>query len=277
MNTKTLICLLAAFTLLLAVSAQAAARWDSFEPYADCDGWALVGGVKIGSSHPFIDLTYDVTLSQSGAVVEERTGFFRIWMDADVVPIDEFKTWDTLLDGTGEYDVAGVFTVPYTSDGDSLRTFTQTIDCGGGTEICAKRPGWWKRHGDQWPVDSLEIAGGSYSKEEVIAFMHVPARKLQIRLARHLIAAKLNVAAGVDNSVQDNIEAGDAFLAEHGFCSWLRRSERREGRAIKNLLRQFNRQGCPGKSLPLATEADEDDYIDNDDLYGWGEVKSMYR
>jgi len=39
----------------------------------------------------------------------------------------------------------------------------------------------------------------------------------------------------------------------------------------------FNRQGCPGKALPLAIDNDEDDRIDDDDLYGWGEVKSMYR
>ncbi len=278
MNTKVLFSLLAIATLLFAVNANAAARWDSFEPNADCEGWALVGGVKIGSTNPFIDLTYDVSLSQDGVLVEERTGFFRIWMSADVVAIDEFKAWESDLADTGVYEVTGVFTVPYTLDGDSVRTFTQTIDCGGGgTAVCAHRPGWWRRHGDDWPVDGLMVAAQTQTREELIAFLHVPARKLQIRLARHLIAAKLNVAAGMDNSVQEAIEAGDQFLAGHGFCGHLTRAERREGRAVKRMLRAFNRQECSDKALPLAMEYDEEDALDDDDLYGWGEIKSMYR
>ncbi len=277
MKAKGTIYLLVALVLTLAANAHAAARWDSFEPAADCDGWALIGGVKIGSSHPYIDLTYDVVLSQDGVTVEEFHGFFRVWMDPDVVPLNEFKPWATELAGTGAYDVAGTFVVPYTSDGDSVRSFTQTIDCGGDEPVCARRPGWWKRHPEAWPVESLVVAGQEFGQDDLLSFLRLVPINLQMRLARHLIAAKLNVAAGVDDTVADAIAAGDAFLAEHPMCGWLTRPERREGRAIKRELRTFNRSGCPNKSGVAAHDPEDLDFEDSDDLYDWGEVKSMYR
>ncbi|MBU0741462.1 hypothetical protein KKG45_07945 [bacterium] len=276
MKSRVMYVLIASACLLVAGSAFAAARWDYFDVTADCEGWTFDSGVKIGSSHPFIDLTYVVTLSQDGALVEERVSFFRIWMDPDVVPIYEFRPWVTDLTDGGIFDVAGTFVVPFTSDGDSVRTFAQTIDCGGGEVVCAQSPGWWRRHGDAWPVDSLVIAGAEYGKDDLIDFLHVPAFTLKLRLTRHLIAAKLNVAAGVENTVEETIAAADQFLIDHPFGTWLNGPARREGRALKNILRDFNFQGCGDKALPVAS-ADEDDAIDRDDLYGWGEVKSMYR
>jgi len=274
MKTRMTCVLIAALSLLIAGNVFAAARWDYFDVTADCEGWTFDSGVKIGSSHPFIDLTYEVTLSQNGAVVETQNSFFRVWMTADVVPIFEFKSWETDLTDGGVFDVAGVFVVPFTSDGDSVRTFEQIIDCGGGEIVCARRPGWWRRNGDVWPVDALTVAGAEYSKDDLIDFLHFPAFTLKLRLARHLIAAKLNVAAGVDNTVADSIAAADQFLIDHPFGTWLSRPERREGRALKHTLAQFNFQDCGDKSFSVA---ESDDAIDRDTLHDWGEVKSMYR
>ena len=277
MNNRLHTCLLVLAMLLVSANAMAAARWDSFEAAADCEGWALLGDVKIGSSHPFIDLTYDVTLSQDGALVEQFEGYFRVWMDAYPVPLDEFKPWTTELDGNGTYEVVGTFTVPYTADGDSVRSFTQTIDCGGGEVVCARMPWWWACHSGQWPVDSLAIGGQTFTRHQLVAFLHMPAWRLQSRLTRHLIAAKLNVAAGVEGDVDEAIAAGDRFLTEHPLWSWLGWRARCEGRHIKNMLRDFNRMGCGDKSAAPDIASEGYDPQDDDDLYGWGEIKSMYR
>ncbi len=123
MKTRVTCILLAAVVLLAASTSFAAARWDYFNMSADCDGWTFDSGFHIGSSHPFIDVTYDVTLSQGGVLVEQRTGIFRVWMTPYVVPVYEVKPWETDLTDAGVFDVAGVFVVPFTSDGDSVRTW----------------------------------------------------------------------------------------------------------------------------------------------------------
>lgn len=276
MKTRLTYVLIAAAMLMAASTSFAAARWDYFGMSADCEGWTFDSGVHIGSSHPFIDLTYEVTLSQDGAVVEQWTGFFRAWMDVDVVPIYEVRQWNTDLTDGGVFDVSGVFVVPFTSDGDSVRTFEGTIDCGGGEEVCAFPPGWWRCNSDAWPVEELEVAGMTYSKDELVSFLHIPAWTIKLRLARHLIAAKLNVAAGVDNTIQETIDAADQFLIDHPFGTWLRWPDRREARQLKRALAVFNYQGCPDKTSTHQI-VDEDAAIDRDELYDWGEVKSMYQ
>ena len=123
MKTRVTCILLAAVVLLAASTSFAAARWDYFNMSADCDGWTFDSGFHIGSSHPFIDVTYDVTLSQGGVLVEQRTGIFRVWMTPYVVPVYEVKPWETDLTDAGLVAEARLLVVAINSDGDSVRTW----------------------------------------------------------------------------------------------------------------------------------------------------------
>jgi hypothetical protein len=202
----------------LAGSAQAT-RWDAFSATADCEGWSMEGMVKIGASHPYVDVEYAVAATRYGTVLEEQTGTVRLEMDAYAVPMEVSGEWSQ--DFTGDVTVIGTV-------------------------------------------------------------LRMPALTLQVRLARQLIAAKLNVAAGVENTAAASIAAADTFLASRPWYSCLSHTARTEARRLIRDLRAFNRGdcGCGNKALVGAQDADvdeADDAEDVDDLYGWGEVKSMYR
>jgi cysteine-rich repeat protein len=79
---------------------------------------------------------------------------------------------------------------------------------------CTYTQGYWKNHADAWPVDSVELGSVSYSKAEALAIFATPVRgNGLIALAHQLIAAKLNVAAGADDSaIADAIAAADAAI-----------------------------------------------------------------
>jgi hypothetical protein len=77
-----------------------------------------------------------------------------------------------------------------------------------GDEGCTFTQGYWKTHGgtqpnipNTWPVDTLTIGGIAYTKAELIAIMKAPTAGNGIMsLVQQLIAAKLNVLSGADDS-----------------------------------------------------------------------------
>ena len=132
--------------------------------------------------------------------------------------------------------------VPGTPFADQCRAF---VNCGGiitvdGMAIvnadmtCGEAPaapgveghGYWKNHPDAWPVDSLVIGNRTFSKTQILYFMRLPEMGDKTKhLFRELVAAKLNVAAGNDDScIKDTITAVDACLARFPVCSGLRAS-----------------------------------------------------
>jgi hypothetical protein len=78
-----------------------------------------------------------------------------------------------------------------------------------------RTPGYWKNHPEAWPVATITLGGTTYTRDQAIALMREPtARDKTYNLAEHLIAAKLNVLVGNDDScVAQAIAAADAFLA----------------------------------------------------------------
>ena len=100
--------------------------------------------------------------------------------------------------------------------------------------------GYWKNHPDVWPVDSLVIGNRTFSKVQILFFLRMPEKGDKTKhLFRELVAAKLNVAAGNDDScIQDTIAAVDACLARFPVCSGLRASSlawKRISAAVKQL------------------------------------------
>jgi hypothetical protein len=77
--------------------------------------------------------------------------------------------------------------------------------------------GFWKNHPDAWPVTSITIGGTSYTVAQAIAIMQTPVKgDITVSLFHQLVAAKLNVLAGNDDScIASDIAAADAFLTAH--------------------------------------------------------------
>jgi hypothetical protein len=89
-------------------------------------------------------------------------------------------------------------------------------------ESCTFSQGYWKTHGptatgnnsNEWPVSSLTLGNVTYTDLELQAILDTPAAgNGLISLAHQLIAAKLNVANGADDSaVASAIASADTLI-----------------------------------------------------------------
>ena len=94
--------------------------------------------------------------------------------------------------------------------GPSLRTQAQTTGC-------TLTQGFWKNHPEAWPVDTILIGGVSFTRESALGLLKAPPRgDAGYILVHQLIAAKLNVLNGADDSsIAAAIDAADAWFASH--------------------------------------------------------------
>ncbi len=78
--------------------------------------------------------------------------------------------------------------------------------------------GYWKTHPEAWPVTSITIGDVTYSQEDAIYILKAAVKgDKTLSMAKQLIAAKLNVAAGNESSCIDGaIAAADQWLIDHG-------------------------------------------------------------
>jgi predicted outer membrane repeat protein len=79
---------------------------------------------------------------------------------------------------------------------------------------CPSGKGFWKNHPADWPVTSLTLGDVQYTQAELLFILGSPTKKdASLILAKQLIAAKLNVANGSDDSVLTLIAEADSLLA----------------------------------------------------------------
>jgi hypothetical protein len=81
---------------------------------------------------------------------------------------------------------------------------------------CTRSHGYWKHHA--WPVEELVIGDERYAHAELLSLLKAPTKgDGSIILARQLIAARLNVAAGADTTadVDQALLRADAWAAGH--------------------------------------------------------------
>ena len=252
--------------LLLAGTAQATNLY-SLDGLADCDGWQLDGVVRFGSAVSEVTISYVVDLSQGGSVVTSASGQFLVTTDAPwrEVPFGVAGTWDQDL--CGDYTVTGSATMTYPgySQTRAIIPVVLVCDCPPGDD-CAGTPGFWGNH--EWPVDGLTIGGVDMTNAEAMAILDTPVRgDATVILAKHLIAAKLNVASGTDPSIQGVIDAADAFLAIHPIFSRPGGAAKAEALALKDQLVDYNEQTCP-EDLEKAAA---------DESSTWSALKNLYR
>lgn len=81
--------------------------------------------------------------------------------------------------------------------------------------LCPSGQGYWKNHGEAWPVTDLMLGSQMYTQAELIAILNTePAGDASLILAHQLIAAKLNIATGADSTaISGMVAQGDALLA----------------------------------------------------------------
>ena len=80
---------------------------------------------------------------------------------------------------------------------------------------CTYTQGYWKTHPEAWPVASLTLGTVTYSKTQLLAILAQPVQgNGLVSLARQLIAAKLNVAAGASPAaISSVITMSDGLIA----------------------------------------------------------------
>jgi hypothetical protein len=95
-----------------------------------------------------------------------------------------------------------------------------TVDCGSTTcrnpdpfftqNSCTSTLGFWKTHGlvpngnnwNQWPVESLTLGTNVYTASQLLTIVNsAPGGNVLLQMARQLIAAKFNIAAGASDAV----------------------------------------------------------------------------
>jgi hypothetical protein len=140
-------------------------------------------------------------------------------------------------------------------------TPTATATPSGTPGVCVRGQGYWKNHPDQWPVTELQLGNVTYDQEQLLDILHQPVRgNGLVSLAHHLIAAKLNIAAGTDPScIEETIAEADALIGDlvvppvgDGYLA------PRDVEAIKDILEDYNEgrlcaPSCEPNPEPTAT------------------------
>lgn len=88
-----------------------------------------------------------------------------------------------------------------------------------GTAVpCPLDVDYWRTHPSAWRVDSLALGNTAYTKSELLAMLSDTSnRSAATILARPLIGAKLNIAAGFDpGHASASVQTGDELFNELG-------------------------------------------------------------
>ena len=272
------------FTTMILISSLAmATSITDLAGTADCMGWDATVSVYWGTPDR-VDLDYSVVLFDGdGNEVARDDGAEQLLQPGHPALYPYSGMWDMEL--CGDYTVVGTFNVVATYgdiEEDSTMDFTAefTCDCeepGG----CFLTPGYWKNHPGNWAQDTLVLGGVELSQEDLLAILKTSVKggDATVILAHHLIAAKLNVLNGADDSIVSVIDEADAYLVMHPVFSNPGDDEGRQyALDLKDMLGDYNEQGCPEE------DEDEDEDMDADksmssavDHTDWGTLKSLYR
>lgn len=271
---------IAVLTLLISIaftSAAFACHFDRFQPRADCEGWCVDG--SIWSTRDWADLSWTVTLRDGdGAVVATFTGSDHLVLPGDSV-FSVCDSWGMEL--CGDFTAEGSFYVIADGGDNDTETFSIAFTCiCDEPNGCTGTPGYWKNHGDAWPVSSLTVGGVSYTKAQLMVIFDMPTKgDLTIKLFHHLVAAKLNVLNGAGGDPSADIDAADAWLAAHGLYSSPTGELKDECNDLKNALVDYNEghpcgddPGILGVSgAPMAAPAPPEQ------AKTWGMIKKIYQ
>jgi hypothetical protein len=144
--------------------------------------------------------------------------------------------------------------------------------------FCPASQGSYK-NSDEWPVSSMYLGEREYDESELRAILDAPTRgDASIILARQLIAAELNVAAGHNASVfvdADNRTAAEAIAEAHALVgdqqvpAKVRGKDGADWTALADTLDAFNNghftEGCFEEESEEESPEEGDDGREEDD------------
>lgn len=107
-------------------------------------------------------------------------------------------------------------------------------------EWCPRTIGFWKNHTEIWPTDTLVIGDVEYDAAGLLALLTYNGPDASSKLAKQLVATKLNIERGGDTSIQPVVDAADAFLTDHPPGSRPRGQAGREANDLKDELDAYN-------------------------------------
>src|SRR5205085_1590750 len=102
---------------------------------------------------------------------------------------------------------------------------------------------YWKNHPNAWPVSSLTIGAITYTEAELITILQTAPKSgdATIILIHQLIAAKLNIASGADNSaVASTITMADTYLQNNALKSRPLGKAKTQGTTLAQTLDNYN-------------------------------------
>jgi len=232
---KYLMIIVLAFALAMPGPASAV-YLDSVTGTADCNAWSADVEVTFRSGAMMVRLDYVVALFDESGMELERFEYSEsvdiptqttvVYSFGDVWTADlpegaytmtgDFVLFDIFPDGTNRFEDG--FTAPFTCGGDDGG------DDGGGdgdndpivTDFCPRGHGYWKNHPADWPVMNLDLGANNLDQAGLLDILNAtPRGDATVILARALIAAKLNMAAGAGDDIADVIDAADALSLIH--------------------------------------------------------------
>jgi len=162
-----------------------------------------------------------VRVDQAGGGIPVVTALTSTVVDLDALA----ATFGPEITANAACGATVTFRAQYVSGGGSTKVATHfstptnyTITCGGACTTTFGQ-GYWKNHGNLWPVSSLTLGTTSYTKAQLLSILnqdpgHGPTANGLIILSYQLIAAKLNRANGSPNTnnVDAQIVAADTLI-----------------------------------------------------------------
>lgn len=246
---------------------------------ADCEGWSATATLNFPSGVFFADLDYSVVLTDhAGDEVTRFDWAGQVSRYEDPVMIRLYDdSWGLTLDSV--YTASIVFHFLGEESNLSLDVICGSVgEEDPVPEPCHHTFRYWRKNPSEWPVDELLLAGEVRSKEELLNLMHAHLRFHPVfSVARHLVAARLNVLNGTDDSIMPTIEAAESFLVDNAENrrGWWRM--RREARQLRKTLVRYNKQPCNQFDF-LGNSSDEEfGKTFADEPMTFDGVKAMYR
>ena len=232
---------------------------DSVTGTADCNAWSADVQVTFRSGAMMVRLDYTVALfDESGMELERFEYSESVDIPAQTTVVYSFNdVWTGDLP-EGPYTMTGDFVlfdiVPDRINRDEdgfITAFTCGDDTGGGGEdpevpdFCPRGNGYWKNHPADWSVMNLDLGADNLGQVALLEILNAsPRGDATVILARALITAKLNMAAGAGDEISDVIDAADAFLAEHPVFSDPDKADRKAALAFMDDLGEYNSGDC---------------------------------
>lgn len=271
--------------VLLLAGAAYATHWGATTPLADCEGWSFAGYVQFNTL-PSANVVWEVTLTEGATTVCTYSGTTTVYStgQGSSVPFSASNAWCEKL--CGDYTVQGSFHIDAPPGETRYLAVDLSCDCPG--TVCRHTPCWWKLHCDEWPVSSLTLGGRNYGEQElkrILGFQSGDGIVMTL-LTQQLIAAKLNVANGADDSaIAGQMAGADRWVSIYGVSGRPKLRDLVPIIRVGLALALWNWQPCceDGPNKALAAKPDEILQLENllEQASGaqdetWGSVKGLY-